>query len=209
MRRHSTAVAYLALFAALGGSAYAAVTVTGKNIKDGTVTGKDVKNRSLGTSKLSKTALSSLTSRPGPAGPNGEKGAPGPTGPSGPAGPQGEPGPAGAQGAPGPAGPQGPSGPDAQVASIHVNFDGSALAATPGATSAAGEMSGIYCINLPFAPVAGTVTSDPSSAGFPIASVRIPGDASCPGFDATILIRDYTTPAAPTTASARFFAIFH
>ena len=42
--RHGTAVAYLALFAALGGSAYAAVTVTGKNIKDGTVTGRDVKN---------------------------------------------------------------------------------------------------------------------------------------------------------------------
>ena len=30
-RRHSTAVAYLALFGTLGGSAYAAVTVTGKN----------------------------------------------------------------------------------------------------------------------------------------------------------------------------------
>ena len=32
-RRHGTAVAYLALFAALGGSAYAAATITGKNIK--------------------------------------------------------------------------------------------------------------------------------------------------------------------------------
>ena len=31
-----------------GAGAYAAVTVTGKQIKDGTVTGKDVKNRSLG-----------------------------------------------------------------------------------------------------------------------------------------------------------------
>ena len=39
--RHGTAVAYLALFAALGGSAYAAVTVTVKQIKDDTVTGKD------------------------------------------------------------------------------------------------------------------------------------------------------------------------
>jgi hypothetical protein len=65
-RRHTTAVAYLALFAALGGSAYAAVTVTGKNIKDGTITGKDVKNRSLGTSKLSATGLSSLAGRSGP-----------------------------------------------------------------------------------------------------------------------------------------------
>ena len=85
-RSHSTAVAYLALFAALGGSAYAAVTVTGKNIKDGTVTGRDVKNRSLGTNELSPTAVSSLKGQPGPAGPQGDKGAPGPTGPIGPAG---------------------------------------------------------------------------------------------------------------------------
>jgi hypothetical protein len=106
-RRHTTAVAYLALFAALGGSAYAAVTVTGKNIKDGTVTGRDVKNRSLGTNKLSTRAVSSLTGRPGPAGPQGERG---PVGPTGPAGPKGATGPAGPQGTPGPAGPTGPSG---------------------------------------------------------------------------------------------------
>src|SRR5215217_7679896 len=91
-RRHTTAVAYLALFAALGGSAYAAATITGKNIKDGAITGRDVKNRSLGTSKLSATAVSSLTSERGPAGPKGETGSAGP------------------QGAPGPAGVQGPSG---------------------------------------------------------------------------------------------------
>ena len=42
MRRQGTAVACLALFAALGGSAYAAVTITGKDIQNGTVTGKDV-----------------------------------------------------------------------------------------------------------------------------------------------------------------------
>jgi Collagen triple helix repeat (20 copies) len=107
IRRHSTAVAYLALFAALGGSAYAAVTVTGSNIKDGTVTGKDVKNRSLGTNKLSPTAVSSLSGKPGPAGPQGERGAVGPTGPTGPAGPKGETGPAGPQGLRGPAGPSG------------------------------------------------------------------------------------------------------
>ena len=106
-RRHSTAVAYLALFAALGGSAYAAVTVTGKNIKDGTITGRDVKNRSIGTNKLSATAVSSLTGQRGPAGPQGPKGDTGERGPSGPTGPRGETGPAGPQGA---AGPQGPSG---------------------------------------------------------------------------------------------------
>jgi Collagen triple helix repeat (20 copies) len=112
-RRHGTAVAYLALFAALGGSAYAAATVTGKNIKDGTVTRRDVKNRSLGTSKLSASAVSSLAGQRGPAGPQGEKGETGPVGPkgeAGPAGPKGATGPVGPQGAPGPAGPPGPSG---------------------------------------------------------------------------------------------------
>jgi hypothetical protein len=103
-RRHTTAVAYLALFAALGGTAYAAVTVTGKNIKDGTVTGKDVKNRSLGKSKLSATALSSLTGERGPQGPEGLRG---PAGPIGQTGPQGDPGPEGKQG---PQGLQGPTG---------------------------------------------------------------------------------------------------
>jgi collagen triple helix repeat protein len=107
-RRHSTAVAYLALFAALGGgSAYAAATVTGSNIEDGTITGKDVKNRSLGTNKLSPRAVSSLTGRPGPAGPAGPKGEKGDRGPAGPTGPKG---PAGAPGAQGPAGPAGSSG---------------------------------------------------------------------------------------------------
>ena len=102
--RHTTVVAYLALFAALGGSAYAAVTVTGKQIQDGTITGKDVKNRSLATAKLSKGAIASLSGDRGPAGPQGapgpqgmpgEQGLPGPIGETGPQGPQGIQGPAG------------------------------------------------------------------------------------------------------------------
>ena len=123
-RRHSTVVAYLALFAALGGSAYAAVTVTGNNIKDGTITGRDVRNRTLGTGKLSPQALRSLASRPGPQdggapgvpGPKGDKGEPGARGPTGPkgalglAGAAGPAGPAGSQGAPGSRGPSGVSG---------------------------------------------------------------------------------------------------
>jgi Collagen triple helix repeat (20 copies) len=106
--RHTTAVAYLALFAALGGSAYAAVTVTGQNIKDGTVTGKDVRNRSIGAGKLSSTAVSSLIGERGLAGPQGsqgQRGPQGPLGPTGPTGPKGDPGPEGPQG---PAGPRGP-----------------------------------------------------------------------------------------------------
>jgi hypothetical protein len=44
---HATVVAYLALFVALGASSYAAVTVTGRNVKNSSLTGKDIKNGSL------------------------------------------------------------------------------------------------------------------------------------------------------------------
>jgi hypothetical protein len=44
---HAVVVAYLALFVALGGSSYAAITITGKNVKNSSLTGKDVKNNSL------------------------------------------------------------------------------------------------------------------------------------------------------------------
>jgi Collagen triple helix repeat (20 copies) len=100
-RRHSTAVAYVALFAALAGSAYAAVTVTGSNVKDGTITGRDVKNRSLGAGELRANAVSSL------AGPRGAQGLPGPMGDTGDEGPVGGSGPAGPVG---PAGTRGISG---------------------------------------------------------------------------------------------------
>jgi Collagen triple helix repeat (20 copies) len=108
--RHATVVAYLALFATLGGSAYAAASITGASIKDGTVTGRDIKNRSLGANKLSPAALRALAGgqgQPGSPGSNGDRGEPGP---AGPAGPTGEPGPKGEAGAAGPRGPAGPSG---------------------------------------------------------------------------------------------------
>ena len=98
-RSHATAVAYLALFVALGGSAYAAATISGAQIEDGTVTGRDVKNRSLSARELSPKAIASLASRPGP------QGAPGVPGPQGDKGDKGDSGPAGPKGDRGPAGP--------------------------------------------------------------------------------------------------------
>ncbi len=41
--RHTTVVAYLAFFVALGGTSYAALTITGKNVKNSLLTGKDVR----------------------------------------------------------------------------------------------------------------------------------------------------------------------
>jgi hypothetical protein len=122
--RHTTAVAYVALFAALGGSAYAAVTVTGKNIKNGTITGKDVKNRSLGTSKLTPTAVSSLI---GERGPQGSQGPRGERGERGPAGFSGLPGPKGDSGPEGPQGPQGPVGVSGYVVVVTPVSDATAI----------------------------------------------------------------------------------
>jgi hypothetical protein len=44
---HTTVVAYLALFVALGGSAYAAATITGRDVVDRSLTGADIRNGSV------------------------------------------------------------------------------------------------------------------------------------------------------------------
>jgi hypothetical protein len=50
-------VAFVALFAALGGTGYAALTITGKNIQNETVTGADVDNKSLSYKEFKKDTL--------------------------------------------------------------------------------------------------------------------------------------------------------
>ena len=45
--RHATVVAYIALFSGLGGGAYAAATITGADIVDGSVTSADVEDHTL------------------------------------------------------------------------------------------------------------------------------------------------------------------
>ena len=67
-------------------------------VRNGSLTGADIKNHSLDVSELSKGVLGHLRGAhgargpQGPAGPKGDTGAQGPTGPQGPAGPQGPPG---------------------------------------------------------------------------------------------------------------------
>src|SRR4051794_39195870 len=65
-RRPSAAliVALLALFVALGGPAQAANLINGKLLKRGSVTGKAVKDRSLGVRDLSKSSVRKLRTTP-------------------------------------------------------------------------------------------------------------------------------------------------
>jgi hypothetical protein len=92
-------LALIALFVALGGVSYAAVTINGRNIqnnsipgkklRNGAVTNQKVKANSLRANRLTSAARASLRGAQGPAGPRGE------TGPRGAQGPQGPQGPAG------------------------------------------------------------------------------------------------------------------
>ena len=109
-------VATLAMFIALGGSSYAAVTITGKNIKNGSVTGKDVKNGGLTGIDVKNGALASNDFRAGEL----------------PPGPQGSTGPPGATGAPGAKGGPGPQGPPGSALANVVVREGGQFATKPG-----------------------------------------------------------------------------
>lgn len=97
---YANVMATLAVFISLGGSSYAALTITGSNVRNSSLTGADVKNSSLTTSDVKNRSLLAadfkLGQLPkgdrGPAGPAGTPGAPGTPGPAGPPGTPGAPG---------------------------------------------------------------------------------------------------------------------
>lgn len=76
----ATWISLLALFVALGGTAYAAVKITGKQVVNSSLTGADIKNGSIGPADLSAAAKKTLTGR---AGANGAPGAAGQAGTNG------------------------------------------------------------------------------------------------------------------------------
>jgi hypothetical protein len=69
-------VSVIALFVALGGSSYAAIKVTGKNVKNSSLTGADIKNSSLTSSDVKNRSLLARDFKAGqlPAGPRGADG---------------------------------------------------------------------------------------------------------------------------------------
>jgi len=99
---HGTVVAYIALFVALGGSSYAAISVgskqivnnsvRSKDIRNNEVRGKDIRNGTIGAADVGNGSLLAEDFTPGqlPAGPQGR---PGPQGLRGPKGDQGLVGP--------------------------------------------------------------------------------------------------------------------
>jgi hypothetical protein len=83
------AISLLALFLALGGTSYAALKISGKDVRDGSLTGKDIKRGSVPLDRLSGQPPAGPT---GPAGAAGAPGVPGAPGADGAPGAQGAPG---------------------------------------------------------------------------------------------------------------------
>jgi hypothetical protein len=117
---YANVMSTIAMFAAVStGGAYAATVITGKQVKNGSLTaadlkagsltGKQIKDHSISAADLAAGLMTASPAAPsGARGDQGAAGSSGATGDQGPAGPKGEPGVAGAQGAPGAAGPAGP-----------------------------------------------------------------------------------------------------
>jgi len=103
MKRTIIALGAIALALALAGGALAGkryLITSSSQVKDGALTGADIKNHSLQARDISPSVLGAFV-------PPSQ----GSTGPAGPQGPKGDTGPAGPQGPRGDAGPQGPKGP--------------------------------------------------------------------------------------------------
>ena len=98
---YANVTASLALFVALGGTSYAALTITGNNVKNSSLTGADIKNSSLTTTDIKDSSLLAKDFKAGqlPTGPKGDTGATGATGAPGAPGAAGTPGSPGAAGA--------------------------------------------------------------------------------------------------------------
>jgi hypothetical protein len=91
----SMAVAMTALAISLGGTSYAAVTITGKNVRNSSLTGADIKNNSVTSGDVRNGSLLARDFKAGQL-PAASRGATGATGATGLTGPQGPPGPSAA-----------------------------------------------------------------------------------------------------------------
>lgn len=156
MRRltYANVMSTLGVFIALGGTATAAVVITGKNVKNGSLTSADIKDRSLRAADFGAGQL-----------PAGERG---PAGPAGLNGTNGANGANGTNGVNGERGPTGPAGAGA-IAWAHVNADGTVdTSRSHNVTNANVKKTGgnFYCFyGLDPAPQIAVATLDYSGSG--------------------------------------------
>jgi hypothetical protein len=118
---YANVMATIGVFIALGGSSYAALKVTGRNVPDGSLTGKDLKNGSVKAVDVSGLTAGDFGPGQIHAGAKGDPGSPGAAGSSGPTGAPGATGAQGDRGEPGPlVEPEAGKAPDGIFAGTHT-----------------------------------------------------------------------------------------
>ncbi len=161
-------VALLALCVALGGSAYAASQIDGNNIRNGTIRGKKLHDRTITSRQIARSTVRALKDRRGLRGPRGFRGS---TGPRGPAGANG-----------------------AVVAYARVAADGT-VDTTRAKSISQANMShlsmGIYCfVSLGFTPQNVVATLEPTTIGDELIYASIPdAGLGCPSGAVTVQVR--------------------
>jgi hypothetical protein len=201
------AIAYLALFVALGGTSYAAVTVTGRTVKNNTLTGIDVRNNSLTTNDIRDRSLLQRDFRRGqlprgPRGARGEEGARGSAGPRGNRGPAGSTGAAGPQGAKGDKGDTGAAGSAKGYARVNVSavLDSARSKGVNDVVRPGGAVSKV-CFDLDFTPVVAVASPFVTNAGIvgTVVAGETSGDLdSCPEGFRDAAVRTYGNDGAET-----------
>jgi hypothetical protein len=192
---YANVVASLALFAALGGSSYAAISITGEQVRDSSLSGRDLRDGSLRSRDVHDHSLRALDFKASelPAGPRGAQG------------PTGAQGPRGLTGARGAAGPAGTARAYARV--NHTCSGGPPavcdLQSAKGISKATRPSTGLYCVTAPGLdpaqlPAAATVdwsqTSDPEGNY----SVQFQGGAGgCPAGEFAFRT-EFISPASAT-----------
>ena len=206
---YANVTATLALFLALGGGAYAASTIDGKDVVNGSLTGGDIKNESVRSKDVKGLASKDFAAGQLPAGQTG------PQGPQGPRGASGTNGTNGTNGSPGIPGTPGLVRAGGRVELVAPTFTtpgfdpneqfgvGSATVTKPAAPT------GKYCIdNLPFTPkvvVASTALSGGGIDTFAKAEIGAGGICATGTPDVSVQIQD----KAGTLTDADFYILIN
>jgi hypothetical protein len=184
----ATVLSLIALFVALGGVSYAAVTINGQNIQNNSIPGKKLRNGAVTNAKvkLNSLAANRLTAaaRANLKGAQGPRGAQGAQGPPGQRGERGEAGPQGAQGL------QGPAGTALAYAQVNaLTAEPSFVAArTSGFSAVTRPDEGVYCL-APTAAVIAQAFSGGSPTRPTVASIEEGNTAAAVGDVLTVQVR--------------------
>ena len=203
---YANVMATAAVFIALGGTSYAAITVTGRNVRDASLTGKDLRNNSVTGRDVRNRSLLAADFKPGQL-PAGQAGAPGPKGDQGARGADGVQGPRGVEGHDGEKGTTGNQGIEGSaLAHAWVSADGFLNGGGKNAVRATRYQAGSYCVQFSVTPanVVGTLQS--TANGGEIAVFHYPGGGiHCAAGDEGYNVTVATYDSAGTLSDRPFF----